>query len=155
MPLVVNQRADLAAFCTNNKDIASLQSAALYQHGRNCAAAFIKLRLNHNGFRRAIRIGLEFHDFGLKRKLFEQIVQAGFLKRGDFNVLNIAAHRFDNDFMFKQTLTHLLWICAFLIDLIDGHDHRHIGSLGMLNGFNRLRHKAVVCCHHQNDDIGY
>ena len=57
--------------------------------------------------------------------------------------------------MLKQTLTHLLRICAFLIDLIDSNDHRHIGGLGMLNGFNRLRHQAVIGCHDQNYDIRY
>ena len=55
--------------------------------------------------------------------------------------------------MLKQTLTHLLWVGAFLVDLVDRNNHRHIGCLGMLNGFDRLRHKAVVCCNHQNDDI--
>ena len=56
--------------------------------------------------------------------------------------------------MFKQTFTHLLWVGAFLVDLVDRNNHRHIGCLGMLNGFDRLRHKAVVSCNHQNDDIG-
>ena len=57
--------------------------------------------------------------------------------------------------MFKQTLAYLLWICAILIDLVDRNDHRYICGLGMLNGFNRLRHQAIIGSHHQNDDVGY
>ena len=69
--------------------------------------------------------------------------------------MNVAAHGFDHDLMFQQTLAHLLRICAFLIDLVDRNDHRHICGLGMLNGFNRLRHQAIIGSHHQNDDVGY
>ena len=40
------------------------------------------------------------------------------------------------------------------IDLIDRHDHRNTGGLGVGNGFFGLRHHTVVGGHHQNHNIG-
>ena len=45
-------------------------------------------------------------------------------------------------------------IGAGLVHLVDGHDHRHAGRLGVLNGFDGLRHDAVVPRHHEHHDIG-
>ena len=141
--------------CADNENIAALQRAALHEHGCDSAAALVQLRLHHDGFSRAIGIGLQFHDFCLQSQFFEQGIKAGFLERRNLDVLNFTAHSFHDNFMLKQTLTHLLRICAFLVDLIDSNDHRHIGSLGMLNGFNRLRHQAVISCDDQDYDIRY
>ena len=41
-----------------------------------------------------------------------------------------------------------------LVDLVDRHDDRHFGRLGVVDGFEGLRHDAVVGRHHQDDDIG-
>ena len=40
-----------------------------------------------------------------------------------------------------------------LIDLVDRDDDRHAGGLRVLDGFDRLRHHAVIGRHHKNDDI--
>ena len=69
--------------------------------------------------------------------------------------MHVAAHGFDHNLMFQQTLAHSLWICAVLIDLIDRNNHRHICSLSMLNGFNRLGHEAIISSDHQNDNVGH
>jgi hypothetical protein len=45
--LVVDQRADLAPLLAHDEDVALLQRALLHQHGRNGAAAHVKLRLDH------------------------------------------------------------------------------------------------------------
>ena len=41
-----------------------------------------------------------------------------------------------------------------LVDLVDRDDDRHLGRLGVIDGFERLRHDAVVGRHHQHHDIG-
>ena len=41
-----------------------------------------------------------------------------------------------------------------LVHLVDGHDDRNAGRLGVLDGFDRLRHDAVIGRHHQHRDIG-
>ena len=41
-----------------------------------------------------------------------------------------------------------------LVDLVDGHDDRHVGRPGVVDGLHGLRHHAVVGGHHQDDDVG-
>ena len=41
-----------------------------------------------------------------------------------------------------------------LVDLVDGHDDGHVRGLGVVDGFQRLRHHAVIGGDHQHDDVG-
>jgi hypothetical protein len=41
-----------------------------------------------------------------------------------------------------------------LVDLVDGHDDRHVGVAGVLDGLDRGRHDAVVGGDHQHDHVG-
>ena len=42
-----------------------------------------------------------------------------------------------------------------LIHFIDGDDNRNPGGFGVVNGFNRLRHDAVIGSNHQDNNIRY
>src|SRR3546814_1333624 len=66
---------------------------------------------------------------------------------------DLPAHVLDHYLMLQQALTHPLRIGVFLVDLVDGNDHGHARSLGMIDRLNRLRHQPVTGGHHQNDDI--
>ena len=54
----------------------------------------------------------------------------------------------------QETLLNLVGIGAGLVNLVDGHDERHICGLRMIDGFDGLGHHAVVCRHHQDGDVG-
>ena len=41
------------------------------------------------------------------------------------------------------------------VDLVQGHDDRHAGGLGVGDGLDGLGHHAVVGRHHQDHDIGH
>src|SRR5439155_8671385 len=41
-----------------------------------------------------------------------------------------------------------------LVDLVDRHDDRDAGCLGVTDRFDRLRHHAVVGRYHQHGDVG-
>ncbi len=41
-----------------------------------------------------------------------------------------------------------------LVNLVDRHDDRHSGSLGVVDGFAGLGHDAIVGGDHQDNDIG-
>jgi hypothetical protein len=45
-------------------------------------------------------------------------------------------------------------LASGLVDLVDRHHQRHAGRLGVVDGFDGLRHHAVVGRHHQDDDVG-
>ena len=42
-----------------------------------------------------------------------------------------------------------------LVDLVDRHDDRHAGGLGVIDGFDRLRHDAVVGRDDEHHDVGH
>ena len=41
-----------------------------------------------------------------------------------------------------------------LVDLVDRDDDRHVGCLGVIDRFERLRHDAVIGCDDDDDDVG-
>lgn len=115
--------------CSPTTDVAAFQRAAFDKHGGNRAAPLIQLRLNHHGLRLTVGVGGQFHDFGLERQFFEQFVKVKFFQCRNLNILNLAAHLFDDDFMFEQAFTDLLRVRAFLVDFVDRDDERYASGL--------------------------
>src|SRR5262245_32176735 len=70
-----HERAHPAPFGTGNHDVAGLERAALDQHGRDRAAATVKLRLDHCAFGWPLRIGLELENFSLQPDGLEQAIE--------------------------------------------------------------------------------
>ena len=104
--------------------------------------------------RGSFRIGFQFAQVGNEQKHFEQLVQILFLLRGDFHHHGVAA-----PFLGHQAALGKLALDAFglrfrLVDFIDGHDDRHARGFGVVDGFLRLRHHAVIGRDHQHDDVG-
>ena len=152
--LVVDHRADLAARCARDEHVADAKRAALDQHGRKRAAALVELGLDDRAFGGAVGIGLQLEDFGLQLDRLEKLVEVGLLGRGDFDVLDLAAHVLDDDLVLQQLLADLLRLGIGLIDLVDRDDHRDAGRLGVVDRLDRLRLEAVVGRDHQDDDVG-
>jgi hypothetical protein len=75
------------------------------------------------------------------------------LERGDLDFERVAAHRFDLHFVLEQFGAHALGLGVGLVDLVDRHDQRHLGRLGVGDRLDRLRHDAVVGGDHENHDI--
>src|SRR3546814_7631613 len=83
LALVVDHRANLAAFSANHEDIADVERAAVDQNGRHGATALVELGLNDRTFGGAVWIGLHFHDLGLKHDFVDQGIKADLLERGN------------------------------------------------------------------------
>ena len=66
----------------------------------------------------------------------------------------IAAPIFGQQAAVGELLLDALRLRVGLVDLVDGHDDRHLGRAGVVDGFERLRHHAVVGRHHQHHDVG-
>ena len=56
--------------------------------------------------------------------------------------------------MLQQRLAHLARVGGVQVDLVDRDDDRYFGRLGVADGFDRLRHDAVVGRDHQHDNVG-
>ena len=96
---------------------------------------------------------MQVEDFGLQLNGFKQGVHAIARQSGDMRYLYFAAHGFDLHFVLQQLLFNLERVGVGLVALVDRHDHRNFGGLGMCDGFLRLRHDAVISRNHQNDHV--
>ena len=151
---LVEQGAHAAEFLADQERIAELQRAAQYQHGGDGAASLLQTRFDHiaRGQTRGRR--LEFEYFGLQQDAVEQLIDAHAGFRRDRHEDVLAAPLFGNDAVFGELLPDLLRIGFGLVHLVERHDDGHFGRLRVLDGFDGLRHDAVVRAHHQDHDVG-
>ena len=61
---------------------------------------------------------------------------------------------FGNEAAIGELLLHAIGIGLGLVDLVDGDNDRNFGGLGVIDGFEGLRHHAVVGSNHDDDDVG-
>ena len=99
-------------------------------------------------------IGLEVLHVGHQQNHFEQQVEVLLGLGRDRHHDRVAAPVFGQQAAVGELLLDALGLGVGLVDLVDGHDDRHLGGLGVVDGFQRLRHHAVVGRHHQHDDVG-
>ena len=150
----VNHRTDFTECSTGQQHIAFFQRTALNQQCGNCAAAFVQTGFNDDTFGRCIDWGSQFQNFGFEQYGFEQCVDIEAFFGGNVDELYIAAPFVGYDFVCSQLLADTLRVGGFFIDFIDGNHHRYARRFRMGNGFDGLRHHAVVGCDHENHDIG-
>ena len=89
----------------------------------------------------------------MQRNGFKQFIQALAGHGRDLDILHFTGHRFHDHFMLQKVGPHFLRVCLRLVAFVDRHDHRHFGGLGVIDGFDRLRHHRVIGGNHENDDI--
>ncbi len=152
---IIDNRANFAAFCADNERIAAFQSAARDQHSGDRAAALIELSLDHDSFGITVRARFQLKQFSLKRDFLEQIIKPITFQCRDFHVLHLARQAFDDHFMLKQAVAHIVCIGLWLIHLIDRNDHRAASRFGVLNRLDCLRHDPVIGGHNKHDNIGH
>lgn len=133
--------------------IADAQGALLNEDGCDRTAAFIELGFDDDTLSRAVRIGFEILYFCQDEDVFEEFVEADFLMCRNGNHDGIAAPVFTDEAVFGQLLHDVFRVGTFFIDLIDGDDDRYACRFGMVDGFNRLRHDAVVSGNDQDGNI--
>ena len=75
--------------------------------------------------------------------------------RRDVDEHGVATVLLRNQAVLGQLLADLVRVGALLVDLVHGHDDRHVGRLGVVERLNGLRHDAVVRCDHEDRDVGH
>ena len=128
--------------------------AVAHQHGGHGTAAAIELGFDDGAHGRTAGVGLEVQHVGHQQDHFEQQGSVLLGARRNRHHDDVAAPIFGQQAAIGKLLLDALGLGVGLVDLVDGHDDRHAGRLGVVDGFERLRHDAVVRRHHQNDDIG-
>ena len=150
----VEQRAHAAVLHAAHHIVAFLQRAILYQQRRHWPAALVQGRLDHHSGCTACGCSGQLHHFGLQQHRVEQRVHTVAGLGRQRHHLHVAAVFLRHQFVRDQVLLDAIGIGVGLVDLVDRHDHRHLGGARVLDRFDRLRHHAVVGRDHQDHDVG-
>ena len=150
---IVQHRANTAVLRTRDHVLAALQGALLHQERRHRTAALLQARLDDQTARIAVRARLEIHDLRLQRQHFQQLVDALAGLGRHFAEGRVAAPVFGLHAVIRELAAHLVQVRTRLVDLVDCHDDRHVGRLGVVDRFDRLRHHAVIRRNDQHDDV--
>ena len=117
------------------------------------AASAVNFGFHHNPPRKLVRIRPQFEHLGLQQDHFEERIESDFFLRRHFCINGLAAPHLWDQPSLGQGVFDPIWVRAGQVDLIDGHDNRHVRRFRMVHSFNRLRHHTIICGDHQHDDI--
>ena len=154
LALVVDHRPDLAPRRTGDDRVADLELALVDEHRGHRATADVELGLEHDALGPARRVGRELLELGDHEQLLEQVVDAELLGRRHLDDDRVAAPRLGHELVLGELREHALRVGVVLVDLVDRHDDRHLGRLGVVDRLDRLRHDAVVGGDDEHDDVG-
>ena len=154
LAVIAQHGPDPAVGVAGDDGVADVQGAALYQDGRNRAAATVEVCLDRNalGVHRRIRAQVQRRVSGQQNGL-EQPVDIDARLRRDLHEHGLAAIFLGDQPVFGQLLPDLVRVGAFLVDLVDRHHDRHIRGLRVVDRLDGLRHHAVVRRDHQHHDV--
>ena len=130
-----------------------MERAVLNEDGHDRAAALIHACLNDRAAGGAVRICLEFLDLGEQDKVFEQVVDALAGLGRDRADDRLAAPLLGHETVLGELLLDAVGVRAVHVHLVDGHDQRDAGGLGVVDGLDRLRHDAVVGRDDEDGDV--
>ena len=151
--MIVKHRANFAVDRAANENIAGIQRSGLHQNRRHRAAAPVHAGFQHGARAGRFRIGFQFAQVGNEQKHFQQLVQILFLFRGDFHHHGVAAPFLGHQAAIGKLALDAFGLRARLVDFIDGHDDGHARGFGVVDGFLRLRHHAVIGRDDQHNDV--
>src|SRR6185312_2474847 len=151
---VVKHGAHLAVHVSHDEVVAYAQRSVLYQHSGDGAAATVQLGLQHHALRRTVGVGLELLQVSNQTDHFHQQIEVGLLLGGNVHKNSGAAPIFRHQTAVGELLLHPVRQCVRLVNLIDSHDDGHFRGTSVINGFEGLRHHAVIRRHYQHNNVG-
>ena len=119
------------------------------------APADLELGLEDHAAGSALGTGHQLLDLGDQDDLLEQVVDPQVLQRRDLHRDGVATPRLGHQPVLGELLEHPVGVGLLPVDLVDGHDDRHVGGLGVVDGLDGLGHHPVVGRHHQHHDVGH
>ena len=122
-----------------------------HEHGGHRTAG-LNTRLDHIALGIAIRIGLQLQQVSLEQDHFEQLVHALFGERGAIHENRLAAPVIRHESFLLQLLANLHRVRVRMVALVDGDEDGKFRGLGMIQGFERLRHDAIIGGHKDRID---
>ena len=134
--------------------VAHSEGAGLDQDGGDRAPTALEVGVDDGADRVAVGVGLEVLDLGRQDDRGQQVVEPRTGSGRGVDALVLAAVVDGDDALLGELGVDPVDVGVVLVDLVDRHDDRHLGRLGVLDGLDRLRHHAVVGGDDQDDHVG-
>src|SRR5699024_4811808 len=152
---VVEHRPDPAVGRAADDRVADVERPALHQHGGHRSTALVEMGLDGDALGVHVGIGPQVESsVGGQHDRRQQAVQSVTGDRGDVDEHRLAAVLLRHQAVLGELAPYLARVGALLVDLVDRHHDRHVGSRGVVECLDRLRHHTVVGGHHQHGDVG-
>ncbi len=135
--------------------VTDAERTGLHQDGGHRTATTVEVALDRDAAGVLLGVGTQVERrVGGEQDGLEQAVDVQPLLRGDLDEDRVTAVLLGDQVVLGQLLPDLVRVRAFLVHLVDGHDDRHVGRLGVVQRLDRLRHHAVVGRDHQYREVG-
>ena len=154
---VVEHGANLAEGVADNVALVEVEGSVLDEDGGYSAAAAVELGFKDAADGLASGRSLGRLDVADQADHFEKQIEVDAFLRGNFDedrAFAAGGPFFGDESAIGELLLHALRVGFGLVDLVDGHDDGNFGGLGVIDGFQSLRHDAVVCGHHDDHNVG-
>src|SRR5882724_12975265 len=150
---VVVHGADFTENVADDEVIGGAQRPVLHQHGCHWTASAVELGFENDAAGWASRYCLEFPQIGCETDQLHHQVQASFLLRRNVHEYGRAAPVFRHQSAIGKLLLHAVGHGVGFVDLVDCDDDGYFGSVGVIDGFERLGHYAVIGRDHQDHNV--
>ena len=150
----VDERANPPRMGADHDGVALAQRARADERGGDRPATTIESTLDDDALGGPVGIGLELEHFRLQGRQLQELIDPGALLGRGRHEDRLAAPVLGHEPLIGQLTLDAIGLGLGLVDLVDGHDDRHVGRPRVVDRLDRLRHHAVVGGHHQDDDVG-
>ena len=155
VPVVVDQGLHLAPCGASHDRVADPQGALLHDDRGHRPTTDLELRLDDDAPGTALGRRLQLLDLGDQHDLLQQVLDAEGLQGRHLDGDGVAAPGLGHESVLRQLLEHAVGVGLVPVDLVDRHDDRHVGRVGVADGLDGLGHDAVIGGHHQDHDVGH
>ena len=116
----------------------------MHQDRADRTASAVELRFQHHAAGGACGHGFHFLQVRGQADHFHQQIQIRFLLGRNIHEYGFTAPFFGQQAAIAELFLDPVGQGLGLINLVDRHDDRHFGGMGVVDGFERLRHHTVI-----------
>ena len=152
--MVIEQGAHTAENGADQKVIADTDRPILYHDGGNRPLTAIQLAFENGSDTGALGIGCQLFQIRDKQNHFQQQVEVLLRVGRDGNHDGVPTPVLGKQSAIGELLLNSIWVRALFINFIDSHNQRNAGRLGVIHGFESLRHHTIISGNDENHNIG-
>ena len=154
LALVVDHRPDPAPGGAGDDRVADLELALVDEHRGHGAAADVEVGLEHDALGPPVGLAVSSSSSATTSSWSSRSSMPSSWVADISTTIVSPPHDSGTRLVLGELGEDPLRVGVVLVDLVDGHDDRHLGRLGVVDRLDRLGHHAVVGGDDEHDDVG-